>query len=69
MSADGTELPIRDVCSSAAIWGKADVVFGDLEMADASSMVIKDDHGVEQPKRCGPDHEHVNRGDGCHMVA
>ena len=36
-------------------------VLGDLEMDDSSSMEIKDDHGIEQLKRRGRDHEHVDR--------
>ena len=31
-------------------------------------MVTKNDHGIQQLKRRGRDHEHVDRGDGCHMV-
>ena len=26
------------------------------------TLVVEDDHGVEQPKRRGRDHEHINRG-------
>src|SRR5215470_14592961 len=43
-------------------------VLGDLEMDDSSSMVIKDDHGIQQLKRRGHYHEHVDRRDGCHVV-
>jgi hypothetical protein len=41
-------------------------VLGDLEMDDPSSMVTKDDHGIQQLKCRGGYHEHVDRGDGCH---
>jgi len=37
-------------------------------MDDPSSIVVKDDHGIEQPECRGRDHEHVDRGHGCHMV-
>ena len=43
-------------------------ILGDLEMDNPSSVVTKNDHGIQQLKRHGRDHEHVNRGDGCHMV-
>jgi hypothetical protein len=45
-----------------------DRVLGDLEMDDSSSMVIKDDHGIQQLKRRGRDHKHVDRSDVCHVV-
>src|SRR5665647_150646 len=35
---------------------------GNIEVNDLSSIVAKDDHGVEQPKRRGCNNEHVNRG-------
>jgi hypothetical protein len=31
-------------------------------------MVTKGDHGIQQLKRRGRDHEYVDCGDGCHMV-
>ena len=43
-------------------------ILGDLEMDNPSSVVTKNDHGIQQLKRHGRDHEHVNRGDGCHLV-
>ena len=43
-------------------------VLGDLEMDDPSSMVTKNDHGMQQLKRRGRDHEHVDRGDGCYLI-
>jgi hypothetical protein len=36
-------------------------VFGDLEMDDSHSMVIKYNHGIEHSKRRGRDDEHVDR--------
>ena len=33
-----------------------------------SSVVTKNDHGIQQLKRHGRDREHVNRGDDRHMV-
>ena len=39
-----------------------------VEMGEPSSMVTKNDHGIQQLKRRGRDHEHVDRGDGCHMI-
>ena len=32
-------------------------------------MVTKKDHRIQQLERRGRDHEHVDRGDDCHMVA
>jgi hypothetical protein len=36
---------------------------GNIEVDDPSSMMIKDDDRIEEPKRGGKDHEHVDRGD------
>jgi hypothetical protein len=38
------------------------------KMDNPSSVVTKNDHCIQQLKRHGRDHEHVNRGDDCHMV-
>jgi hypothetical protein len=43
-------------------------ILGGLEMDDSPSTVIKYNHGIKQPKRCGRDGEHVDRDDDCHMV-
>jgi hypothetical protein len=35
---------------------------GNIEVNDLSSIVAKDDHGVEQAKRRGCNDEHIDRG-------
>ena len=37
-------------------------------MDDPRSMVTKNDHGIQQLKRRDRDREHVDRGDGGHLV-
>ena len=41
---------------------------GNIEVDDPSSMMIKDDDSIAEPKRGGKDHEHVDRGDVCQVV-
>lgn len=41
---------------------------GNLEVNDLSSVVAKDDPGVEQPKRRGCHNEHIDRGHVGHVV-
>jgi hypothetical protein len=43
-------------------------VLGDVKMDDPSSTVINNDRGIQQLKRRGRDHEHVDRGDSGHLV-
>src|ERR1035441_10505116 len=38
------------------------------EVNNLSSVVAKDDHGVEQPKRRGYNNEHIDRGHVGHVV-
>jgi hypothetical protein len=35
---------------------------------DLPAIVAKDDHHVEQPKRCGRHHEHVDRSDAFGVI-
>ena len=39
-------------------------VLGDIEVNNLSSVVAEDEHGVEQPKRCSCNNEHVDRDRG-----
>jgi hypothetical protein len=41
---------------------------GNIEVNDLSSVVAKDNHGVEQPKCRGCNNEHIDRGHVGHVV-
>jgi hypothetical protein len=42
-------------------------IASDIEVYDSSSIVIKDDHSVEDSECRGRNHEHVDRGDVRHV--
>ena len=43
-------------------------IWGDIEMDDFSSLMAEDDQGVEKPKPCRYDNEHVDGGGVMHVI-